>query len=98
MAQLGKLDRVKPALLKRVLGLHTSCCKRLVYLLADTHLFVESSETAAYREFIQQWEEKMAEANPDFFSSGAMTNDVWKGLNRSNRLVVVRYAVQGFTM
>ena len=102
-AQLEKLDRIKPAFLKRALGLHCSALNRLVYLLCDTPLFIEDLKrrynlptTRAYLEFINSWHMKMAEIDPDFFNTGAMTNDTWKGVNRTNRHTVVRFAVHGF--
>lgn len=102
-AQLGRLDRVKPAFLKKVMGLHASCHNRHVYLLAATPLFVEDLQrqfdlpkTPAYTDFIQQWEDRMAEIDPAFFSTGAMNDETWKGPHRTNRHVIVRYAVHGF--
>jgi hypothetical protein len=102
-SQLARLDRVKPAFLKRALGLHASTKNRLVYLLCDTPLFVEDlrkrfrlTDTAAYCQFINQYEVKMAEVDPDFFKTGAMRDDTWKGHSRTNRHVVVRYAVHGY--
>ena len=102
-AQLEMIDRVKPAFLKRCLGLHSSALNRLVYLLCGTPLFIEDLRdqfqlpaTAAYSEFISMWETKMAEIDPEFYNTGAMTNDAWKGVNRINRHVVVRYAIHGF--
>ena len=101
--QLEKLDRVKPAFLKRALGLHCSALNRLVYLLCDTPLFVEDLKrrfnlpnTPAYSEFILLWHRKMAEIDPDFYNTGAMTNDAWKGVNRTNRHIVTRFAIHGF--
>ena len=101
--ELGRLDRVKPAFLKRVLGLHTTCQNRLVYLLADTPLFIEDLQrqfalprTAAFDTFLQQWETKMAEVRPEFFTTGAMRDSAWKGVNRTNRHIVTRFAVHGF--
>jgi len=102
-ALLEKLDRIKPAFLKRALGLHRSSLNRYVYLLSDTSLFVEDlkrrfklATTPAYLEFVSLWERKMAEINPDFYCTGAMTSEAWKGANRTNRHVVTRFAVHGF--
>ena len=38
----------------------------------------------------------MAEIDPDFYSTGAMTNSEWKGICRENRHTAVRYSVHGF--
>ena len=101
--QLEKLDRVKPAFLKHWLGLHSSALNRLLYLLCDTPLLIEDLRvqyrlptTDAYLEFISMWENKMAEVDPEFYDTGAMKDDAWKGANRTNRHVVVRYAIHGF--
>ena len=101
--QLSELDRVKPAYLKRVLGLHSSAMNRLVYLLCDTPLFVEElkqrlelKETEAFRQFINEYELKMSCIDPNFFRVGAMTNQAWKDCGRSNRHVVTRHAIHGF--
>lgn len=102
-AHLALLDSTKPAFLKRVLGLHCSTRNRLVYLLTGTPLFVEQlksqfkfPETPAYREFIRLYDEKMADVDPDFYNTRAMTNTEWKGVCRNTRHTVVRYAVHGF--
>ena len=101
--QLERLDRVKPSFLKRALGLHISSPNRKVYLLCSTPLFVEQlvqrfqlSKTVAYRKFIERYEEKMAELEPEFFTTRAMTNDTWKGVNRTNRHAVTRFAIHGY--
>ena len=102
-SQLIQLDRVKPSFLKRVLGLHTSTYNRLVYLLADTELFIEQiktqfglPETPAYLEFISSYEEKMAQIDPEFYTTGAMTQSEWKGTGRTNRHIILRFSVHGF--
>ena len=101
--QLEQLDRVKPAFLKRAMGLHCTARNRLVYLLGDTPLFVEDLRrrfslpvTPAFSEFISVWERKMAEVDPEFYNTGAMINDTWKGTNRLNRHTVTRFAIHGF--
>ena len=59
VSDMEKLDRIKPAFLKRVLDLHTSTRNRLVYLLLGTTSFVEYlqqrfafDKTKSYEEFI----------------------------------------------
>ena len=103
VSQLGRLDRVKPAYLKRVMGLHQNSKNRLVYLLAGTPLFIEDVKkrfslpfTPAYEQFIHEYEMKMCDINPDFFKTGAMQDDTWKGTHRTNRHIVTRYAIHGF--
>ena len=101
---MERLDKVKPAFLKRALGLHVSCRNRLVYLLADTPLFVEDLKTrfnlpatTAYDEFIKNWEIKMASIDPEFFMVGAMKDDhTWKKVARTNRHTITRFTVHGF--
>lgn len=100
---LATLERVKPAFLKRVLGVHSTARNRLVYLLTETSLFVNDirrtfglQETDAFKAFIRLQEDKMAELDPDIFTTPAMTNDAWKERNRSNRHVVVRFSVHGY--
>lgn len=100
---LAELDRVKPAFLKRVMGLHISTRNRLVYWLAGTSLFVEDirrvfrlPETEEYKAFISESEQKRADIDPRFLETPAMTTMMWKGPNRSNRHVITREAVHGF--
>ena len=102
-SQLTALDRVKPAFLKRVMGLHTSTKNRLVYLLASTPLFIEElryqhslPETPAYHAFIRSHEDKMASIDAEFYLTKAMNNSEWKDVSRTNRHIVTRYAVHGF--
>jgi hypothetical protein len=103
LANLEALDRVKPAYLKRVLRLHTSTRNRYTYLLCETPLFVEQirkqfalPETPAYLDFITQYENKMAEVDPTFYTTGAMINTNWKGTGRKNRHIMTRFAIHGF--
>jgi hypothetical protein len=100
---LEQLNRVKAAFLKRTMGLHTSARNRLVYLLADCPLLMEDlrhrhnlPRTAAFNECIGRWEQKFAEVDADFYTSGAMTNGAWREVDRPNRHVVARFAVHGF--
>ena len=101
--QLEKLDRIKPAFLKRALGLHRSALNRYVYLLSDTPLFAEDLKrrfnlpcTPAYLDFISAWETKMAEIDPNFYRTGALVTETWKLAGRTNRHVLTRFAVHGF--
>lgn len=102
-SDFAALERVKPAFLKRVLGMHSTARNRLVYLLTGTSLFVADlrqtfslEETEEFKSFVRLQEEKMAELDPDIFTTPAMTNDAWKGRNRPNRHVVVRFSVHGY--
>jgi len=100
---LEKLDRVKSAFLKRVLGLHVSSRNRLVYLMAGTSMFVEDlqrrfslDETPAFKLFIEEAEIKMATIEPEFFGTQAMVSDDWKGVRFTNRHLITRFASHGF--
>lgn len=100
---LSSLDRTKMAFLKRALRIHSSSRNRLVLLLTDGSLFTEDLKrqfklpvTAAFEAHIQSWESKLSEVDPQFFMTGAMKNNIWKGPGRTNRHVVTRYAVNGF--
>ena len=102
-ACLEQLNRVKATYLKRVLGLHRVARNRLVYLLADTPLFIEELRhrfdlptTPSFKEVLSTWEAKFADIDADFLNSGAMRSQTWKEGNRSNRHVVTRYAVHGY--
>lgn len=97
------LEKCKAAFLKRVMGLHVSTRNRLVYLLADTPLLVEDLQrtfklppTTAFKEFIKEWESKMAEIDPDFLTSTAMTSSDWRSCNYPTRHLITRLAVHGF--
>lgn len=70
---------------------------RLVCLLKATPLFAEDlhrhfnlSSTAALQENLLKWNRKIAEVNPKFYKVVAMTNEILKGPDRSNRHVVQR--------
>ena len=100
---LGDLDRVKSTFLKRALGVHSNSRNRLVYLLSDTPLFMEDlrrslrlEETPAYKDFIVTQENKMADIDPAFWSTPAMTNNSWRESNRPHRQVVTRFSIHGY--
>ena len=100
---LEQLNRLKASFLKRVLGLHRTARNRLVYLLVDTPLFVEELKqrfdlpaSRSYETVLATWENKFAEIDADFLNTRAMQESTWKGVDRSNRHVVARFAVHGF--
>lgn len=68
------LDRLKAAYHNRVMGLHKTSCKWLVYLIADTPLFTEKlqprfspNKTQAYLTYRHNWEVKMGNVDSEFF-------------------------------
>lgn len=97
------LDRIKPAFLKRVLGLHRSTLNRIVYLLVGTPLYVEDlarqlglRETEAYKVFLQSYETKLAAVDHGLYYTIGMTSEAWRGANQPNRHLVARMAAHGF--
>lgn len=97
------LDRIKPAFLKRVLGLHRSTLNRIVYLLVGTPLYVEDlvrqfalRETEAYKAFLRSYEVKLASVDHGLYHTIGMTTDAWRGANQPNRHLVARMAAHGF--
>lgn len=98
LSQLDKLNRVKPAFPKCVLGLQESYQNRLVYLLDGTRLFVEdckrrlSVKADVYLQLIDVHEQKLCTIDPFF----TLAHYSWKGANKPNQHPIVRYAAQGF--
>lgn len=87
LANLEALDSVKPSSLKKVLGLHRSGPKRLVYLLAVTPSLIEElrrrfslEETPAYKEFVGTLKEKCATIDPEFLDTHTMKMSEYKNI------------------
>jgi hypothetical protein len=102
-AQLHQLDKIKARYLKLAMGVSMTSRNRHAYLLCETNTFVEDLQarfnlprTAAYESFIVAQEQKMAEIDPEFLLTPAMTDPSWKACLRPNRHVVTRHAGHGF--
>ncbi|XP_003745406.1 uncharacterized protein LOC100904331 [Galendromus occidentalis] len=87
----------------RLFNLTIAPTASLVYRLADTSLLIEDLQkplnlvkTVSYEECLRTWEGKFADIDDDFFSTRAMTDDTWKGLDRRNRHLLTRFAIHGF--
>ena len=100
---LQRLERVKAAYLKRVLGVHRTSRNRYVYLLTSTPLFIEQlmkclslPPTTASRNFLEEWERKFADINPEFLSTLAMRDRRWEGPLCEHRSRWARLALHGF--
>lgn len=101
--QLSSLDKLKANYLKRTLGVHRTSKNRLVYQLCNTELLCDQlkkrsnlQETRAYVEHRRKSEEKMADIDPDFYRTPAMTTERWKDAHQRNRHRLTRGAVHGF--
>jgi hypothetical protein len=103
ITQLQLLDRIKPAFLKRVLGVSKYARNRIVYLLCSTSTFIEDLKTSfhldttpVYEQFLHVQENKFTEIDPDIFVTPAFTTEAWTAPNRENRHVVTRFAAHGY--
>lgn len=102
-ANLETMNKVKSTYLRRVLGLHPATPAGYAFLLAGSPLFIEDlihrhelPITVVYKNWIRDWEDKMAEVDPLFLDTNAMRTDAWKGSNRQTRHLVTRFSVHGF--
>jgi hypothetical protein len=103
LSDLNMLNGIKAIFLKRALGLHKTALNRIAYQIADTPSFIEDlvkthslPATAAYREFLAEQELKLAELDPDFYKTPALTCDQWKAPQMSKRHIYCRTSAHGF--
>ena len=86
---------------KRVLGLHKSTRNRLVFYLCDVeHLSLVCAQkygrTPAFDEYVARLEDKLADVDPEFFSTPAYTQSVWKQPMYEKRHLATRASTHGF--
>ena len=103
LKDLLMLEKVEPAYLKLVLGVHRSTRNRLVYHLTGTRTFIEDLvdslalvETEAYTSFIKEHEQKLKDVHPDFFDTPTRITDSWKVPNHKSRHTLTRFSAHGF--
>jgi hypothetical protein len=103
ISDLEDLEGIKSNFLKRAMGLSKFTQNRLTYMLARTSSFIEElmgtynlEETAASMEFKRRLDLKVAEINPEFRSSFAMTDTSWMSSLYDLRHLICRAAVHGF--
>ena len=100
---LSRLDAVKTAFLKRVLGLHRTTRNRLVLALCDTPAFTAELQsrfqlppTEASRHNDDEIKVKAKSIDPEFRLSPAITSSAWKNGNFRKRHLITRFSVHGF--
>jgi hypothetical protein len=103
ISDLEDLEGIKANFLKRTMGLSKYTRNRLTYLLAKTPSFIDElmgiynlEETAASLEFKRRLNLRVAEVNPEFLSSFAMTDSNWMASLYDLRHLICRTAVHGF--
>jgi hypothetical protein len=103
LEDLNLLETAKSRFLKRALCLSKYINSRFAYALADTSSFIEDlrwkyslPETESYNKFLNNQAFKMAEINPDFYDTPAMTDGNWKSACFENRNVFTRYSCHGY--
>jgi hypothetical protein len=103
ISDLEDLESIKANFLKRAMGLSKFTQNRLTYMMARTSTFIEDlrgiyglEETAASLEFKRRLDLKVAEINPEFSSSSAMTDISWMSSLYDLRHLICRAAVHGF--
>ena len=88
---------------KKVLAVPKCTRNRKVSILVGYPLLSESLvqsgrvlETPAYNQYIKKLEDKLAEIDPSFFDTIALTQDDWRNHCNKKRHLVTRLAVHGF--
>ena len=76
---------------------------RLVYLMAGCATFIELIKTrfalpvtGAYTSFLDEYEEKFACIDHDFYRTPVMTSTVWRGPHQKQRHIFTRLGAHGF--
>jgi hypothetical protein len=84
-------------------GVAKNTRNRLMYLLTGESMMLERQvklfglrRTEAYESFLDVWEEKFAEIDPEFLDTEAMKDERWKRPMYNRRHAVCREAVHGF--
>jgi hypothetical protein len=103
ICDLEELEGIKANFLKRAMGLSKFTQNRLTYMLARAPSFIEElmgtynlEETAASLELKRRLDLKVAEINPEFYSSSAMSDTSWMVSLYDLRHLICRAAVHGF--
>ena len=104
VSQLEYIDSCKAMFYKRVLGLHKSCRNRLVYLICNQPLIVETLMkrnnapiSQHCNDYLKYTEGKLCDVDLEFFSTPVMLQKKWKEANNPKRHLVVRASVHGFS-
>ncbi|PSN56485.1 hypothetical protein C0J52_08460 [Blattella germanica] len=90
--------------LKRAMGLSKHTPSRLVYVMARENFLIEETgwkhllpKTEEVKEVIRKMKRKQEEIEEDFYTTEAVLNSTWKGVNQELRHVVVtRMSAHGF--
>ena len=103
VGDLKRIEGVKARFLKPPIGIGKTAPSRLAYELAKETFYIEVlrmtlllPSTAAYNTLLEERRQKRTQIEPDFYSTGAMSDRNWEKTNQEQRHVVTRYAVHGF--
>ena len=101
--QLESIEGVKSRFLKRAMGLSKHTPSRLVYVMARENFLIEEigwkhllPKTEEVKEVIRKMKKKQEEIEEDFYTTEAVLNTSWKGVNQELRHVVTRMSAHGF--